>query len=190
MKEITINLSDSELSKDDINLIKDCLQLNGNVEVDEAMKRLCKSAFMEYIKMFKEKGIPSRADEVKQERLYFLILYYFEQKLPNENEISTIFQLTSSESKTLLKNTKSRYRTKINLEIINTLIETLKSAILNDDVDAYEFVCTSASTIDELNMIVNKEGPTLEPITKIRGSSAKFSCAVDTYNLLIDVLEI
>lgn len=77
--------------------------------------------------MFKEKGLPTRADEVQQERLFFLLTYYFQNKLPSEKELSPIFQLTQSQSKTLLRNTKSRYRTKISNFISNTLLETLKT---------------------------------------------------------------
>ena len=105
-------------------------------------------------------------------------------RLPSENELSSIFQLTQSQSKTLLRNTKSRYRTKISNFINNTLLSTLNSATQENPHEPYEFVCTSPTTVEELNLIISQKGPMLEPIQKIRGLASKYSCAVDTYNLL------
>jgi hypothetical protein len=181
---ITINIPTNELNENDKTLIKECLGLSTNTQLNEAIEKLTKAAFMEYMKMFKEKGLPTRADEVQQERLFFLLTHYFQNRLPSENELSSIFQLTQSQSKTLLRNTKSRYRTKISNFINNTLLETLNSAIQENTADTYEFICTSPTTIEELNLIISQKGPTLEPIQKIRGLASKYSCAVDTYNLL------
>jgi hypothetical protein len=182
--DIAINISDTDLSTADKNLIKECLGLATNAELNNALIKLSKASFMEYMKMFKEKGLPTRADEVQQERLFFLLNHYFGNRLPGENEISSIFQLTPSQSKTLLRNTKSRYRTKINSFIKNTLRTTLNSANQPTPGGQYEFICTSPSTVEELNLIVTQKGPTLQPIEKIKGLASKYSCAVDTYNLL------
>lgn len=186
--DITITISNDELSASDKTLIKECLGLTIAPELNAALTKLTKAAFMEYMKMFKEKGLPTRADEVQQERLFFLLTHYFQIRLPSENELSSIFQLTQSQSKTLLRNTKSRYRTKISNFINNTLLETLNSATQENAGDPYEFVCTSPTTVEELNLIISQKGPTLEPIQKIRGLASKYSCAVDTYNLLQEEL--
>jgi hypothetical protein len=181
--EITITIEDHELTKSDKTLIQECLGL-AESDVSSALTKLSKTAFMEYVKMFKEKGIPTRADEVQQERLYFLLNYFYENRLPNESDISSIFQLTPSQSRTLLRNTKSRYRTKISEFIKNTLRDTVNSSTPANDESGYRFICTSPSTIEELNSIVSQKGPGLKPIEKIRGLSSVYSCAIDTYNLL------
>ena len=186
---ITINLTLGELSLADQTLIKECLGLTTQAQLDIALTKITKASFMEYVKMFKEKGLPTRADEVQQERLFFLLLYYYQVSLPNENELSSIFQLTQSQSKTLLRNTKSRYRTKISGFIKNTLLETINSATQTTVNDPYEFVCTSLTTVEELNLIISQKGPTLEPVKKIRGLSSKYTCAIDTYNLLQQELQ-
>jgi hypothetical protein len=181
---ITITISDTELSANDKALIKDCLALTTNPELATALTKICKTSFLEYCKMFKEKGIPTRADEVMQERLFFLLNNYYMDRLPSENEISTIFQLTPSQSRTLLRNTKSRYRTKISIFINNSLKTILQSAAMNDETSRYEFVCLSSVMIEELNLIISQKGPTLEQINKIKGKSSKYECAEDTYDLL------
>ncbi|HUI30370.1 MAG TPA: hypothetical protein VLX91_09140 [Candidatus Acidoferrales bacterium] len=186
--DITITVTDAELTAADKTIIKECLGLASDATLNAALKKLSKAAFMEYVKMFKERGLPTRANEVQQERLFFLLNHYFIDRLPGENEISSIFQVTPSQSKTLLRNTKSRFRTKIEKSIDNTLLQTLKSATQREDEGPYEFVCTSQSTIEELNSIVGQKGPTLEPIKKIKDLANKYICAVDTYNLLMKEL--
>lgn len=182
--DITITLTDEELTSLDKNLIKECLGLNTDSDLNEGLASLAKASFMEYVKMFKEKGLPTRADEIQQERLFFLLIYYFKNRLPSENELSSIFQLTQSQSKTLLRNTKSRYRTKIFSYINNTLLDILNSATQAKTNDPYQFICTSPTIIEELNLIISQKGPTYEPIQKIRGLASKYSCSIDTYELL------
>jgi hypothetical protein len=182
--EITITVSDAEFTAADKMLIKECLGLTSDEQLAQAISKLTKTAFMEYVKMFKEKGLPTRADEVQQERLFFLLNHYYGNRIPTENEISSIFQLTPSQSKTLLRNTKSRYRTRINNFIKNTLLTTLNSATQENDNAPYEFVCTSPTIVEEMNLIISQKGPTLQPIEKIRGIACKYSCAIDTFNLL------
>lgn len=182
--DITVRITNEEMSELDKNLIRECLGLTTIEELNEGLTKLMKAAFLEYLKMFKEKGLPTRAEEVLQERFFFLLEHYYIDRLPSENELSSIFQLTHSQSKTLLRNTKSRYRNKISSFIKNTLVETLSSAIQENPGDPYEFVCTSPSTIEELNLIITQKGPTLEPIYKIRGLASKYSCAESTFILL------
>lgn len=186
--EIKIKISNEELNEADKNLIIECLGLKSDSQLIDALAKLTKASFMEYLKMFKEKGLPTRADEVQQERLFFLLMHYYNNRLPTENELSSIFQLTQSQSKMLLRNTKSRYRTKILNFINNTLLETLKSAKQKNPMSPYEFICTSPTTVEELNLIISQRGPTLEPIHKIRGIASKYVCAIDTYKLLISEL--
>lgn len=187
--DITITLTLAELSAADQTLIKESLGITTQQELEDALTKITKASFMEYLKMFKEKGLPTRADEMQQERLFFLLLYYYENTLPSENELSSIFQLTQSQSRTLLRNTKSRYRTKISTFIKNTLLETINSATQAAINEPYEFICTSPTTVEELNLIISQKGPTLAPINKIRNLASKYSCAIDTYNLLQQELQ-
>ena len=72
--QITIDISDKELTAEGKVLLKESLRLKDE-ELDAALIKICKTAFLEYCKMFTEKGLPTRADEVMQERLLYLLLY-------------------------------------------------------------------------------------------------------------------
>lgn len=182
---ITINISDGELSPDDKKIIKDCLHLASDPELEIALSKLCKASFLEYCKMFKEKGLPTRADEVQQERLFFLFLYYFENRIPFENDISSIFQITQSQSKTLLRNTNSRFRTKISSYLRNTLKTIIETGRFNDDSEKWEITITSNIMLEEINMIVTQTNAVLKPLTKKRGYSNIYECPEDTYETLL-----
>lgn len=188
--DITISLTDEELSSEDLVIIRDCLGLPSDTDMSSHIMKLCKSSFMEYCKMFKEKGLPTRADEVQQERLFYMLLHYFENRVPYEHEISGIFQITQSQSRTLLRNTKSRFRTKINSFIRNSIKTILRQAELNDDGDTYEIEITSSVLKDEINMTLSQRNARLYPLSKKRGYLAIYQCPLDTYDFLREEYQI
>jgi len=132
--------------------------------------------------MLTEGGMPSRADETKQNRLLYLILFYFQSTLPTESQISTIFQLTQSQSKTLLKNVVSKYRHKIEKILNATMSEVIEQAEFHDGL--YLVVIQSDIVRDELDMLITQNEPTYKPITKKRGSAGQYEISEDSYNLL------
>jgi len=133
--------------------------------------------------MFNEKGLPTRADEVLQERLFFLITNYYDNFLPKESEISSIFQLTHSQSKTLLKNVRSRHRTKIYQQIKYSLCNIVEWAEPEGE-NEYKMIITSDNLKEELNLIIAQKGPRLKKLIAVKNSAGEYSFPTDTYNLL------
>src|SRR5262245_39163274 len=76
--DITIVLSDSDFNSPQRRLVQETLGLNSEAELAEALKKLFKAAALEYVNMFVEKGMASRADEVRQDRLFFLITHLYQ----------------------------------------------------------------------------------------------------------------
>lgn len=102
--------------------------------------------------MFVEKGLPTKAAEVMQERLFYLIKGYYKTSLPNEQQISTIFQLTYSSAKTLLRNTISKYRIYLQEEIKETIKKILRTA--SEDAGNFRLVLQSETIKYELNLFL------------------------------------
>lgn len=186
--EFQIKLEDIELCEDDKTLISERLQLNGNGQCsdvfNDVLTKLGKAAFLEYKKMFTGTGMPKHADEVSQERLFLLITYYYRDRIPTEQEVSSIFRLASSTSKTLLRNTLSRYRTQIASQIHNSLVAALKFAEPQTENADRILTIPSDIILDELNAIINQKAPTLDKISRKRKSAGEVECSEDTYNLL------
>ncbi len=179
---ISFELSEKEFNANEIELLKEALALSES-QFHDKLGLFAKSAFMEYKKMLNEKGMPTKADEISQERLYHLIRNFYLDHLPTETEIASIFQLTDTQSKTLIQNVRSRYRTKIFEQIKNSLCDVMREAIRHTDTE-FRLVIKSKNIVEELNHIVSSKGPTLKKIMAVRGSACEYTCAIDTYNLL------
>jgi hypothetical protein len=181
---ITITLTEDEFPKQQQNVIQSALGLQKQADLDGALKKLCKAAALEYVNMFVEEGMPSSADEVRQERLRFLIENYYRDHIPSESEVTAIFQLTKPQSRTLLSKTISRHRNKIGGQVRTSVAAVIRSAKKSRDGGTWEIVIQSEVILEELNRAVAEKGPTLKRIRLKRGSAGQYEVEEDTYNLL------
>lgn len=176
---ITLDIPEYILNEDNKQRLKNTLNTG---DEDLNMNGIILASFLEYKDMLLGNGLPTRADEIKQHRLFHLIKHYFRGRIPNEAEVSRMFQLTESESKSLIKNVRTRFRYQLESEINNTLKQVMLEYTKNDD--KYEVIIQSDNVLEELNRILTQVNPVLEPIKKVRDSSRKYSMAEDTYNAL------
>lgn len=179
--KITYEIDDKNFENNQRELVKKTLKIKDE-NIQEALNKIGKASLTEYLKMLVEGGMPSRADESKQDRLLYLIEWYFCDSLPTESQISTIFQLTQSQSKTLLKNTVSRYRNKLDNVLVNTMKKVLEATEASKEI--FLVVISSDVVKDELNMIITQNEPTFKSITKRKGSAGQYEISEDSYALL------
>ncbi|MFD1775991.1 hypothetical protein [Paenibacillus rhizophilus] len=182
---ITINLPDNFFTEDEYRKLKILFRSENDHEYSEAVSKIVFAALTEYKEMLLGKGLPTRADEIKQHRLFHLVKHYFQGVIPNEAEVSSMFQLTESESKALIRNVRTRFRYQLEAEIFTTLKQIIESAELR--TDAYHVVIQSDNVIEELNRVISINAPHLDPISKVRGSARKYQISEDTYELLSGV---
>lgn len=175
---LTLEIPESILNESEKQRLMDTL----NMEEELDMKGIIMASFIEYKDMLLGNGLPTRADEIKQHRLFHLIKQHFRGRIPNESEVSRMFQLTETESKSLIKNVRTRFRYQLESEINNTLKEVVENCSLN--IDKYETIIQSDNVLEELNRILTQVNPSLEPIKKVRDSSRKYTMSEDTYNAL------
>jgi hypothetical protein len=180
--KVTFELDESDLSEDDGRIVLSSLGLPEGTNLQTTLSKIAKCALLEYRKMFIEKGLPTKAAEVMQERLFYLIKGYYKDSLPNEQQISTIFQLTYSSAKTLLRNTISKYRIYLQSEIKETIKKVLKTA--TEDDGKFRIVVQSETIKDELNLYLTQNAPTLKKMLAEKGSAGIFVCPSDTMTFL------
>lgn len=183
---ITIQLTNDFLDEQEIQKLMTLFNCQNNEEFNLALKNVTLAALTEYKEMLLGKGLPTRADEIKQHRLFHLVKHYFQGVMPTEAEVSSMFQLTETESRALIRNVRTRFRYQLEAEILNTLQQTVISAELNED--KYHVVIQSDNVLEELNRVVSTNAPQLDPITKVRGSARKYQISEDTFELLSNVL--
>ena len=181
--DISFNTSEQEFPLEQQELIKRVLKINDDRELPLAMSRLAKSALFEYVNMLNSGGMPNRADEARQDRLLYMIEHYYNNAFPSESLICAIFQIPPSQSKTLLKNTLSRFRNKLERSLWNKLKDVVDSARLSNE--KYYFVIDSEIVKDELNMMIAQLEPTFKTIKKRRDSASEYEMDEDTHALLV-----
>ena len=179
---IKVNMPENELTANDCAMILQGLGLSPTADVEGTLSRIGRCALLEYRKMFIERGLPTKAAEVMQERLFYLIKGYFVDSLPSEQQISTIFQLTFSGSKTLLRNTISRYRIYLNDQISESIRRVLKTA--EQDGKQFLLVVQSETIRDEINTYLTQNSPTLKKLLAVKGSAGQYHCPADTMTFL------
>lgn len=179
---VQFDIDDEIFNDDQKEIFRKILKLRNGTDMQMALDKIGKAALYEYLKMIVEGGMPGRADEIKQDRLLYLIQNYFEDTLPTEMQISTIFQLTKSQSTTLLKNTVSRFRQKLEPVITNTMKQVIALAVYSEP--SYLVVIHSDVVRNELNMLIMQNEPTFKPIARKKGSAGQFIISEDSYGLL------
>lgn len=156
----------------------DKVAFNSNIE------KITKAAITEYKEMLSGKGLPTRADEIRQYRLFQLIKFYFSNRMPTEFEIANMFQLTSSESKSLLKNVKTKYRYELSAEIEATLKTVIHSVKAEKGTGNYKITINADTVLEDLNQIIAQENPQACPITRCRLTAKTYELSADSYEIL------
>jgi predicted DNA binding protein len=178
---ITIELPEDIFSEDEREKLMNLFQVDNQLDFSDSVRKITIATINEYKEMFLGMGLPSRADEIQQHRLYFLIKYFFEDIIPSEAQISSMFQLTQSRSRSLIRFVLTRFHYDLERQLLNTLRETIESAQLSEDGSEYRVVIQSDNVLEELNRIIGIRAPRLDPIRRIRNMSRTYSISVDSF---------
>ena len=160
------------------------ITIEDEVGFQTAITKLVGAALTEYKEMLLGKGLPTRADEIRQHRLLHLIKYYYAGRIPTEVEVSSMFQLTDSESRSLIKSVRTRFRYELLNEINFTLKNIVRSANQLRRGESYRVVIQSDNVLEELNQIIEKEAPHSYPISRARGTAKTYEITEDSYQVL------
>jgi len=158
------------------------LRSTDDKDLDERLERIAKAAVSEYVEMFLGRQMPTRANEVKERRLFHLLKCYFQDRLPTEAEILVMFQLTESAATRLLRDVRVKYRADFEAEIENSIRKTLESA--TPYYQDYRVVIRSESILEELKQVVAVEAPELDQVAKVKNSAGVYEIKQDTFKIL------
>ncbi|MEK4186372.1 hypothetical protein [Paenibacillus sp. FSL L8-0494] len=179
---IQVELSDDIFTQDEVGKLKKLFGTETDESFIDAINAITAAAITEYKEMLLGKGLATRADEIKQHRLFHLVKHYFQGRIPTESEVSLMFQLTESESRALIRNVRTKFRYQLEEEVFSTLKLIVSSAVLSGS--NYFVVIQSDNVLEELNRVISLNAPQLDPITKARGSARQYQISEDTYDLL------
>jgi len=148
-----------------------------------ALARLAHAAVLEYSEMIAGSPMPSRADEMRQHRLLHLITVFY-GAIPSESEVGSIFQLTASQSRTLIRSTLARYRHALRPYLEERMKKTFEGQPFQRQFGAFHIPIDSDYVVDALNELLISQ-PKYVPVRKVRDTSCLYAVTKDTYNEVI-----
>jgi len=181
---IRIEIPDDFFSPDEREKLIALLRVSDDAGFAEALNKLALAALDEYRQMFLGMGLPSRANEIREYRLFYLIKRFFQQRIPDELEVASMFQLPITRSKNLILNVLARFRYNLQEQINNTLRAIIEGAEEIDDGRQYRVFIASTNMADELNRIIARSGLHLRQLTKVRNEHNLYLIAPDSYEHL------
>ncbi|HEY8952520.1 MAG TPA: hypothetical protein VIP78_08175 [Candidatus Dormibacteraeota bacterium] len=137
---------DLPLTPDDAKKLSKALP--GGDNLNDLLNRLALDATQEYLDLFLGRFVPSSLRELSEYRLFHLTTGSFQDRLPDEQSISDVFQITVGRARGLLNLVAARYRYELDKALWSSALVALDKAttIENDQVE----IATSSTIYDAL----------------------------------------
>lgn len=187
---IQLEIPDNFITREEQVKLRRLLKADTDLQYQKGLNKIALAALNEYKDMFLESGLPTKADEIRQYRLYYLIKHYFDGRIPDELEVSIMFQVPESRAKSLILNVLARFRYTLEQEIINTLKQIMQSAELHHSPDEYRVSIGSENMVAEFDRIIAQAGVKYMHLSKVRNEPNTYSIAPDSYALICQYLKI
>lgn len=184
MNNISINF-DISLDDYEVNLLRQILEVPNGENLEDVLNLFAKASLEEYMRMFMGQKVFTRGSDFKEYRLFLIVKKALAEKIPNEEKVSSLFQLTSTESRSLIRSVMSKYQYELNSAIENSLKEALRTSTL--DGSLYTFVGTE-NIVTHLNRLLTSIDGTLPPISKKSNTTSIYEIKPSSYNRLADKL--
>jgi len=123
----------------------------GEDNLDDQIAKYTDAAVEEYIRMILGQRVFTRGQDIREYRLYLLIKRVFAGRLPTEQQICSLFQTTTTQSRALLRAVMSKYQYELQEAIYDTLREELSKSQPEPNGDGYLITVDSENVIAALN---------------------------------------
>jgi Holliday junction resolvase RusA-like endonuclease len=183
-----IEIPDGFFTDDEKNKLMRLLNANNDNDFSEALGKIILASLDEYKEMFLGMGLPSRASEIREYRLYHLIKRFFNGRIPNELEVSSMFQLPESRSKNLILYVLTRFRYDLETDIQNTLKDIINDATQLNDDNEFRVYIESKNMVEEFNRIIARAGGRNRRLARIQGESNMYCITSDSFKIIVDSL--
>jgi hypothetical protein len=157
-------------------------------DLNAVLKKYAQAATEEYLRMILGQRVLTRGQDIREYRLSLLITHVFGGRLPTEQQISALFQTTTTQSRALLRAVMSKYQYELQDAIRGSLRDELHTAKQIEGTTEWLLTCDSENIIEALNREVVKIDGTLPQINKSRGTVGAYEIANSTYTALVGVL--
>jgi hypothetical protein len=167
---------DPVLTEPDRQQLGDILGLSSQ-QLDAKLISLARAATAEYIEQFLGRKVFTRGSDIREYRLYLLIRHVFDERIPSEDQVSALFQTTTSQSRALIRAVLSKYQ----YELVTAREATLKAAVeaiaqpQNAPASSdWSLDGQSDYVIEALNAAIGRLDGTLTRLIRSQGTAASY----------------
>jgi hypothetical protein len=142
------------------------------------------AALKEHVSMFLGQSVFTRGSDLLEYRLLLLIQYALNGRIPDEQAVCNLFQVTSSGSRSLIRAVMSKYQYQLRTAIEDTVKRLIESAKLDTTDLSVTVAVHNLNLVDELNRALAELDTNLPPVQKKRGSVSTFELQRSSYEKL------
>jgi hypothetical protein len=184
--QVTITLNFTPAEETEVAAILGC----SIADLNNQLNTCAKASLSEYLTMFRGQKVFKRGSDMLEYRLLLLIENTFNGEIPDERTVSSLFQTTLTESRSLIKSVISKFQYQLRPHIDNTLKATLQRATRQNNTQDYTVVINSQNVVNELNKTLADIDGSLSAIIKKKGSVSTFEIPPSSYNQLCNKFHI
>jgi len=162
-------------------LLKTILHCDDDDELNISLNKLGRSSFEEMRRMIIGQKVFTRGRDILEYRLFNLIKIFFDGKIPEEQKICDLFQITTTESRAFIRSIMSKYQYDLKETIITTLKEQVENIKKDEKDEFYTLSIQNQYFKDELNRILGLADTSLPIIEKERGTISTYKIQPSSY---------
>jgi hypothetical protein len=154
-------------------------------EVEKRLAPYAAAALEEYVRMFIGERVYTRGSDIREYRLFLLMANVW-QRVPEDHEVSALFQTTAGQSRALIRAVLSKFRYDLAATLEGSLKTTLAAARRLSDSEL-QLLVRSANLVDALNERIEGIDASLPRLTPGEGV-ASYRIKQSAYEQLCRVL--
>lgn len=114
------------------------------------------AAWHEYLDLFLARRVPTRFADLQQQRLHQLMVDAFTTRSATVDNVARLFQLTQQQARTLLRNTRTRYRFDLQPALARATWSVLRAAVHDPANDRYVVEVRDAHLLEYMDELIRQ----------------------------------
>jgi hypothetical protein len=177
-----------ELTQEELRQLAATFQV-AEKNIQAALDKYRSAAEEEYLRMILGQRVLTRGQDIREYRLFLMILHVFDNRLPSETQISALFQTTTTQSRSLFSAVLSKYQYELQEAINGTLAQLLRDSQPDPNNEGGRWLTVdSENIIEALNRRVAAIDGSLQQVVKLRGTVSTYEIAPATFKRLTELL--